>query len=103
FLQAAGIRVKMRPLERAGFFKAYQEKKLKNLLYSISGAFGNAAIRLETFVVGGGPFVYGSYSDIDGALSRASRRARPEATRGDSPSDPAAGPREGDLRADLGA
>jgi len=66
FLQAAGIRVKVRPLERAGFFKAYQEKKLKNLLYSISGAFGNAAIRLETFVVGGGPFVYGSYSDIDG-------------------------------------
>ena len=66
FLQAAGIRVKVRPLERAGFFKAYQEKKLKNLLYSISGAFGNAAIRLETFVAGGGPFVYGSYPDIDG-------------------------------------
>ena len=66
FLQAAGIRVKVRPLERAGFFKAYQQKKLKNLLYSISGAFGNAAIRLETFVVGGGPFAYGSYSDIDG-------------------------------------
>ena len=66
YLQAAGIRVKLRPLERAGFFKGYQEKKLKNLVYSLSGAFGNAATRLENFVVAGGPYVYGSYPDIDG-------------------------------------
>ncbi|PYN49278.1 MAG: hypothetical protein DME00_09510 [Candidatus Rokuibacteriota bacterium] len=66
YLQAIGIRVKLRPLERAAFFKAYQEKKLKNLAYSISGAFGNAATRLEVFTVGGGPYVYGSYPDIDG-------------------------------------
>ena len=66
YLQAVGIRAKVRPLERAGFFKVYQEKKLKNLVYSISGAFGNAAIRLETFVAAGGPYVYGSYPDIDG-------------------------------------
>src|SRR5206468_1343246 len=66
YLQAVGIRARVRPLERAGFFKAYQEKKLKNLVYSISGAFGNAAIRLETFVAAGGPYVYGSYPDIDG-------------------------------------
>jgi peptide/nickel transport system substrate-binding protein len=66
FLGAVGIRTRLRPLERAAFFKSYQEKKLKNLAYSISGAFGNAPIRLENFVVGGGPFVYGSYPDIDG-------------------------------------
>jgi peptide/nickel transport system substrate-binding protein len=66
FLRAVGIRTRLRPLERAAFFKSYQDKKLKNLVYSISGAFGNAAIRLENFVVGGGPFVYGSYPDIDG-------------------------------------
>jgi peptide/nickel transport system substrate-binding protein len=66
YLQAAGIRARVRPLERAGFFKAYQDKKLKNLLYSISGAFGNAATRLEVFVAAGGPYVYGSYPDIDG-------------------------------------
>src|SRR5215813_1410404 len=66
YLQAVGIRVKLRPLERAAFFKAYQEKKLKNLAYGISGAFGNAATRLEVFTVGGGPYVYGSYPDIDG-------------------------------------
>jgi peptide/nickel transport system substrate-binding protein len=66
YLQAVGIRVKLRPLERAAFFKAYQEKKLKNLAYGISGAFGNAATRLEVFTVAGGPYVYGSYPDIDG-------------------------------------
>jgi peptide/nickel transport system substrate-binding protein len=66
YLQAAGIRARVRPLERAGFFKSYQDKKLKNLVYSISGAFGNAATRLEVFVAAGGPYVYGSYPDIDG-------------------------------------
>ena len=66
YLQSAGIRVKLRPLERAAFFKGYQEKNLKNLLYSISGAFGNAATRLETFVASGGTYVYGGYPDIDG-------------------------------------
>jgi peptide/nickel transport system substrate-binding protein len=69
YLQTVGIRARLRPLERAAFFKSYQEKKLKNLAYSISGAFGNAAIRLETFVVAGGPYVYGSYPDIDGLFS----------------------------------
>jgi peptide/nickel transport system substrate-binding protein len=66
YLQGAGIRVKVRPLERAAFFKSFQEKKLKNLVYALSGAFGNAASRLENFVVAGGPYVYGSYPDIDG-------------------------------------
>jgi peptide/nickel transport system substrate-binding protein len=66
YLQAAGIRARVRPLERAGFFKSYQDKKLKNLVYSISGGFGNAATRLEVFVAAGGPYVYGSYPDIDG-------------------------------------
>jgi peptide/nickel transport system substrate-binding protein len=79
----AGIRARLRPLERAAFFKGYQDKKLKNLLYSISGAFGNTAIRLETFVAAGGPYVYGSYPDIDGLFSEQAGeldRKRREAT-----------------------
>ena len=43
----------------------YAEKKLKNIIQAGSGAFGNAATRLEAFVVKGGAFVYGSYPDID--------------------------------------
>ena len=58
--------MKLRPLERAAFFKGYAEKKFKNLIQGASGAFGNAATRLEAFVVAGGAYVYGSYPDIDG-------------------------------------
>ena len=65
-LQAVGIRAKLRPLERAAFNKGQTEKKYKNLVLSASAAFGNAATRLEAFVVGGGAYVYGSYPDIDG-------------------------------------
>ncbi len=65
-LQAVGIRAKLRPLERAAFFAAYGEKKLKNIIQGSSGAFGNAATRLEGFVVSGGTYSYGGYPDIDG-------------------------------------
>ena len=64
-LQAVGIRMKLRPLERAAFIKAYAEKTLKNVILAGPGAFGNAATRFEAYVVKGGPFVYGSYPDID--------------------------------------
>jgi peptide/nickel transport system substrate-binding protein len=64
-LQEAGIRVKLRPLERAAFFSAYAEKKLKNIIQGSSGAFGNAATRLEAFVVKGGAYAYGNYPEID--------------------------------------
>ena len=64
-LQELGIRVRLRPLERAAFFKAYAEKKLKNIVQGASGAFGNCATRAEQFVVAGGTYVYGSYPDID--------------------------------------
>jgi len=62
---SVGIRSKLRPLERAAMFDAYSHKKLKNLLLQGSGAFGNAATRLEAFVVKGGIYSYGSYPDID--------------------------------------
>jgi peptide/nickel transport system substrate-binding protein len=65
-LKTLGIRVKLRPLERAAFFSGYGEKKFKNLIQGASGAFGNAATRLEAFVAAGGTYVYGSYPDIDG-------------------------------------
>jgi len=65
-LQTAGIRVRVRPLERAAFFKTFGEKKLKNLVQGASGAFGNAATRLEAFVASGGVYAYGGYADIDG-------------------------------------
>jgi peptide/nickel transport system substrate-binding protein len=66
YLLAVGIKTRLRPLERAGFLKAYQEKKLKNIILGLSGIFGNAATRLEPFVISTGAFAYGGYPDIDG-------------------------------------
>ena len=65
-LHAVGIRVKLRPMERAAIIKANQEKKLKNLHRQGSAAFGNAATRIEAFVVSEGMYAYGGYPDIDG-------------------------------------
>jgi peptide/nickel transport system substrate-binding protein len=61
----AGIRMRLMPIERAGFLKGWAEKKYKNVVQGGSGAFGNAATRLDAFIVKGGAFVYGSYPDID--------------------------------------
>jgi len=66
YLNAAGIRVKLRPIERAAFFKGFADKKYKGLIQGATGAFGNAATRIEAFIVAGGTYVYGSYGDIDG-------------------------------------
>jgi peptide/nickel transport system substrate-binding protein len=82
YLQAVGIRAKLRPLERAAFNKGIAEKRLKNLVQIIGGGFGNAAIRLEAYVISGGAFAYGGYPDLDGLfreqageLDRAKREA----------------------------
>ena len=65
-LSQVGIRTKLQPLERAAFASAYANKKLdKGILRGASGAFGNAATRLASFVVKGGSNVYGSYPEID--------------------------------------
>jgi peptide/nickel transport system substrate-binding protein len=65
YLQQIGIKSKLRPIERAAHWASYSDKKYKNLAYTASGAFGNAATRLETYVVAGGAYVYGSYPEID--------------------------------------
>ena len=68
YFRAVGIRVTVRPLERAAFFKEYQEKRLKHIIQSASAAFGNVATRLDAFVASGGPFTYGAYPDIEGLI-----------------------------------
>jgi peptide/nickel transport system substrate-binding protein len=65
-LQTVGIKLKVRPLERAAFVTAHQEKKLRNLVRQASAAFGNASTRVEAFVMSKGMFAYGGHPDIDG-------------------------------------
>ena len=81
-LKAVGIQLKLRPLERAAFFKGVAEKKYKNLVYLFIGASGNAATWLEPLAISGGTYAYGGYPDIDGLfreqaveLDRAKREA----------------------------
>jgi peptide/nickel transport system substrate-binding protein len=64
-LGAVGIRARLRPMERASFYKADQEKQFKHLVRVGSGAAGNAATRIEAFVISGGIRAYGGYPDID--------------------------------------
>jgi peptide/nickel transport system substrate-binding protein len=68
YLKAVGIRAQLRPLERAAFILQNSQKKLKNIIQTASGAFGNAATRLDAFVTAGGTFTYGSYPDIEGLI-----------------------------------
>jgi len=65
-MKAVGIQLKLRPLERAAYFKGVAEKKYRNVLYLFIGASGNAATWLESFAISGGTYVHGSYPDIDG-------------------------------------
>jgi peptide/nickel transport system substrate-binding protein len=64
-LYAVGIRVRMRLLERAAFYAAWQEKKLRGLFLTAVGNSGNAASRVEAFMYSKGSYAYGGYPDID--------------------------------------
>ena len=63
--QAIGIRARLQPMERAGFYKADQEKTFKHLVRVGSAAAGNAATRIEAFVISTGIRSYGGYPEID--------------------------------------
>ncbi len=65
YLNAVGIRTKMRPMERAVFYAAWKERKLKGLFTTGSGGSGNAATRIAAFVFSKGEYAYGGYPDID--------------------------------------
>jgi len=72
YLQAIGIRVKNRPMERAAHLTALKEKKLRGLSSSGSGTLGNAATRLEPYVIRGGEYTTLSYPDIDALYQKQS-------------------------------
>ena len=65
YLNAVGIRVRMRTIERATFYADWREKKLRGLFITGAGASGNAASRVEAFIYSKGAYAYGGYPDID--------------------------------------
>jgi peptide/nickel transport system substrate-binding protein len=70
WLQAVGIRTKMRVMERATFMAAWREKKHKGVVLQITGIAGNAATRLEPFITSTGAFAYGSLPEVDDLFKR---------------------------------
>jgi peptide/nickel transport system substrate-binding protein len=76
-LNAVGIRVRMRLMERAAFYAAWQEKKLRGLFMPAVGNSGNAASRVESFMYSKGPYAYGGYPDLDEMFVHQSRERDP--------------------------
>jgi len=65
YLAVVGIRTQMRTMERAAFMAGWRDKKLRGLLMVATGASGNAATRLDSFVASTGTYAYGGSPDID--------------------------------------
>ena len=102
FLAAVGIRVKIRPTERAAFLTNWREKKLRGLFMTAVGNSGNAASRVAEFYYSKGSYAYGGYPDIDELFLQQAQGARRRQARGDPASDPEPGDRAGDVPADHG-
>jgi peptide/nickel transport system substrate-binding protein len=72
-LAAAGIRSFVRPVERATFFEVWRAKKPAGMILAATAALGNAATRLEAFVISGATYAYGGYPDIDDLFAQQAR------------------------------
>jgi len=70
WLQAVGIRTRVRTMERGAFMSSWREKKLHGVVLTISGVSGNAATRLESFVTRTGAFSFGSLPEVDDLFRR---------------------------------
>src|SRR5205085_6164178 len=56
YLNAAGIRVRLRAMERAAFYANWKEKKLRGIFLTAAGNSGNAGSRVETFIQSKGAY-----------------------------------------------
>ena len=77
YLNAVGLRVRMRPMERATFYAAWREKKLRGIFLTAAGNSGNAASRVEAFMYSQGAYAYGGYPDLDDLFLQQARERDP--------------------------
>jgi ABC-type transport system substrate-binding protein len=77
YLNTAGIRVRIRTMERAAFLAAWREKKLRGLFMAAVGNSGNAATRAAEFIYSKGSYAYGGYPDIDDMIVQQARERDP--------------------------
>jgi peptide/nickel transport system substrate-binding protein len=65
YWRGVGIKLKMRPMERASYFAALSTKKLKGVCVCTSALYGNAASRISEVFPSDGAWAYGGYPDVD--------------------------------------
>src|SRR5438477_1308779 len=65
YLAAVGIRTRVRGMERATFLEAWRTRNRQGVFVTVTAAPGNAASRIESFVISTAPFATGGYPDID--------------------------------------
>jgi peptide/nickel transport system substrate-binding protein len=73
YLQAVGIRTRMRTMERAAFMSEWGAKKLKGVCLCITGVHGNAATRMSQYVPSDGTYAYGGWPELDALFKQQSR------------------------------
>jgi len=78
YLAAVGIRTKLRPMERAAFLSQWKEKKIRGLLQSGAGGHGNAATRIQNYMISDGLYAWGGYPDMDDLFVQQGRELDPK-------------------------
>ena len=73
YLQAAGIRTRVRTMERAAFLTAWREHKIKGVIMGLGAPAGNAATRIEVYVTKGGIYSSGEVPEIEELYQRQAR------------------------------
>jgi peptide/nickel transport system substrate-binding protein len=73
YLAAVGITTQVRKMERAAYFAKLKQRELRGVCLCSSGAFGNAATRLENYVLTTGEYSSGGYKDIDALFEQQSQ------------------------------
>ena len=73
YLQAVGIRTRIRTMERATFLTEWREHRLKGVILGIAGAAGNAATRLEAYVTKNGIYTAGVIPEVEDLFQRQAR------------------------------
>ena len=73
YLQAVGIRTRVRTMERATFLAAWREKKIKGLIMGLGAPAGNAATRIEVYVLKSGIYSSGVVPEIEDLYQRQAR------------------------------
>jgi peptide/nickel transport system substrate-binding protein len=78
YLGAVGIRLRIRPMERAAFYASWREKKIRGIFLTAVGNSGNAASRVQEFIQSKGSYAYGGYPDIDELFQQQARERDPK-------------------------